>query len=173
MTPDEMDRALAMIGPKAMTVVKKAIRKGIDQLAKAIRAKAPVAERAYKVNGVMMTPGRLKASIKGRMSKPKTWKISARAGLLVGSKKGDARTPRYTHLVALGTDERYSGFKGKWSHNKLIEVKRTENKIRYRGRMKPNSFVRDATKASESAVFTTIVDTMKSGLNSELLKQGF
>lgn len=155
MTPAEMDRALAMIGPKAMGVVKKAIRKGIDQLAKAIKAAAPVAPGAYKVKGVVMTPGRLKNSIKGRMSKPKTWKISAKAGLLVGSKKGDAKTPRYTHLVALGTKDRYT------------------KRGQYRGRGTPNDFVKRATKASEAAVFTTIVDTMKTGLTSELFKQGF
>lgn len=174
MTPDEMDRQLASIGPAAMRVARKAVMKGIKIIERAQKRAAPVAAKPYRINGQWIRPGRLKASIKAKMSKAKAWTVSAKSGIQVGQKPtgpGGGTAP-HGRWFSLGTDLRYSGFKGKFSNSKLIEVKRTKNKIRYHGKMQARPFIAEAAKSVESQVFTTIVSEMKAGLASELYKQG-
>ena len=145
---------------------------------KAIRAGLRVFQRAQQAAAPVKT-GRLKRSIgtrfrrQGRGSQRNI--MRAVAGLNVG-KKGDKRSP-HAHLVALGTQPRWSGvkvgrrrLKGGGSVVDESRDRLTGKPLNYRGVMPANPFVRMSSMAAEPQAEQAVRTTLQRAITAEVAK---
>lgn len=143
----ELERTLATLGDAktADRIAKSAIGAGLTVLNRAIKALVPVGQT-----------GNLKSSIGRRLERSKStkWRAVGKAGVNVGKTRKDGTHKRapHSHLVALGTKERF--------HKSGKSV----------GRMPANPFVRLATAASGPAVKEAMHARAAKALERERLK---
>lgn len=120
----QLERALTRLADKsADRVASAAVRGGLGELRKAQRKLAPVGET-----------GALKKSIGSRFEKKRGRSplVTAKAGINVGKRKSGSTVAPHSHLVGLGTGERFL------KSGKSV------------GRMPANNFISVATLSSQS-----------------------
>lgn len=149
----KLDRALAELGKRDASVARRAgVRGAMTIIARGIRSEVPVGKTKA-----------LKKSIGSRMAKakrgPNKGTTEAKVGVNVGKKSGK-RAP-HSHLVALGTKERWTGTRT-WKNKGGTVTKSTGNPRAYRGEMPSNDFVgRGFRKTSGQALQKCLSELVK------------
>lgn len=159
----ELDRLLQQLGSDVVgKLVHKSLSKGITVLVRSIRAHVPAA----------ITPGHSNKSIKlaiGRKNKRyrKADLFFAKAGVMVGGAKRNGAP--HAHLLALGTDHRYSGFSRRQRGSRGQFV-RTKGAIAYRGRINKRDFVKQGLSTADSQIRAKIRETFLTEFPKEIAK---
>ncbi|TXH43407.1 MAG: hypothetical protein E6Q97_34100 [Desulfurellales bacterium] len=178
----ELRQKLTTLGPRVeRKVCRRAINRGAAVIQKGIRAAAPVGktrsikkEIGKKVNAKKKGQITVKIGVGvGRKKKPKPKKTLL--GRILGafrkkSSSTDSASP-HGHLVALGTQDRYTGTRTWKTRKGLKRSRQTGNKRAFRGRVAPDPFVKQGTAASQGAAASVIINTMKQGIEQEARKQ--
>jgi HK97 gp10 family phage protein len=157
-----LDRKLASLSTKGSRRARTAaVKAGMTAVARGIRSEVPVGETKA-----------LKKSIGSRVAKAKRGAnkgtTQAKAGVNVGKKSG--KQAPHSHLVALGTEDRYTGERS-WKRKKGGVGKRaTGNKRAYRGAMPADDFVSRGFNKSAGTAKTRMLSTLGQTIDKEAKK---
>lgn len=157
-----LDRKLAALSSKDSRIARRsAVMAALTVIAKGIRTEVPVGETKA-----------LKKSIGSRMRKEKRGarkgQTEAKVGVNVGKKK-DNRAP-HSHLVALGTKDRWTGTRS-WKNKGGTVTKSTGNPRRYRGKMPTNDFVERGFNKTSSQAMRKCLSQLEKKINEAAKKK--
>jgi hypothetical protein len=176
---DALAKRLDEFGPQvARKILRPALRSGVAVLARAQRAAAPKGQIDVKK---AIGWGVSKRSTRTRMTAKAGGGVgnAARNAKLTGRKKGRRGgvgiSARNIHWYTLGTADRYTGSKS-WSIKKGgqkvgTRSKATGGRKMFRGQMRPEHFIREASAAAEGPAEFALRGAIARGIGREWAKQ--
>lgn len=161
---EKLRSKLKTLGPRVeKKVCRRAIGRASTVIAQGIRSAAPVGDTKS-----------IKKEVGKKVNTKKPGQVTAKIGLGVGKKKrtkgGDKKKSGYQphgHLIAAGTQNRYTGTRTRKNRKGQTRSSKTGNKRAFRGRVNPDQFVKRGTAASQGAAMTVMTDTLRQGIEQE------